>query len=499
MSAVPATGRVARRDAGVRLSARVRAVPAVLWAVFLVAFCCGTGWAVLTPPFQVPDETEHFAYVQYFAETGDLPGQSGRPRYSAEQTQAMRALGTTAIIGRSTIGVRDDPSDASLKPADRAPRGDGGGPMGASQQPPLYYVLAAVPYRLFTWASLPARILAVRMLSVLFFAAAATVAAALTAELLPKLAVAPLVGGMAIALQPVMGFIAGGVSPDALLSLVAVTLLLVMVKGLRRPSPGAVAAIALVTGAALVTKLTAVAFVPAAALAILIIVWRLRREGEARRTLAVAIAAGVLLPLVYAVWTTAIGRGLVPEGASTATLPLDRIRAPSSLEEASYIWQLYLPRVPWQTNLFGFWPPADLWLRGLLGVYGWLDYSVPGWLFNVGKVVTVAILALCASAALQRWRALRRHWVEIVVLGVFAVGLGLVIGFAGYEYRRTTGFLFEQARYLFPVAGLGAVIAALATAGLGRRPTPYVAALLLGTFAALEVSGVLLTFARYYG
>ena len=503
VSAVPTPTRGFRRADGVRrLLARVREIPPVFLAVFLVALCCGAGWAVLTPPFQVPDETEHFAYAQYFAETADLPGRSGRPRYSEEQLRAMRALTTTAIIGRSNIRVRDDPSDKSLDPSERASRDNGGGPMGASPQPPLYYMLASVPYRMFAWADLPARLLAMRLLSVVFFAVAAAVAAALAAELLPGLAVAPVVAGLAIALQPVMGFIAGGVSPDALLSLIAVTLLFVVVRGLRRPSLRAAAAIAVTTGTGLVTKVTAVALVPGAALAILVVVWRLRqRRGnrEARRALGAAITAGVVLPLTYAVWTFVIGRGLLPAGASTALLPMDQIKAPSSLEEASYIWQLYLPRVPWQTDLFGFWPPADLWLRGLLGVYGWLDYSVPAWLFNIGKDVTVVVLALCASAAALSWRKLRARAVELAVLGVFALGLALVIGIAGYDYHRNTGFVFEQARYLFPLAGLGATAAGLATAGLGRRFAPFIAVVLVGLFAALEISGVLLTFARYYG
>jgi 4-amino-4-deoxy-L-arabinose transferase-like glycosyltransferase len=485
-----------------RLGASVRAVPLTFRLVFAVALCCGAGWALLTPPFQAPDETEHFAYVQYFAETGDLPGQAARPGYSQEQGEAMQGLRTRAVIGRQFIKAPVDPSDHALAPSERASRSDGGGPTSASQQPPVYYVVASVPYRLFAWADLPTRLLAIRLLSAVFFAATALTAAALAAELLPSLRPAPVVAGLAIALQPVMGFIGGGVSPDAMFAFVGALLLLLVVRGLRRPSPKAAAAIALTGSAAAVTKLNAVGLVPGTVLAVLVVVWRLHRNAgtaEARRAILSALVAGLALPLLYAVWTVAIGRGILPAGRSTPTLPAERVRPPSSPEELSYIWQLFLPRVPWQTDLFGFWPPADLWLRGLLGTYGWLDYTVPGWIFAVGKVVTVVMLGFAASALAQQWRHVYRRWVEIIVLGLFCIGMALVIGAAGYSYRRTTGFLFEQARYLFPLAGVGAVIAALSAMGLGRRAAPYVAAVLIGLFAALEISGVLLTYVRYYG
>jgi hypothetical protein len=189
----------------------------------------------------------------------------------------------------------------------------------------------------------------------------------------------------------------------------------------------------------------------------------------------------------------------MPQGQSTPMLPAENIPARSYREMASYIWQLFLPRVPWQMDHFGNWPPQDIWLRGLLGTYGWLDYAVPAWLFALGKKIAWALVVLVACAAVQHWRGLWRNRAEIAVLAAFALALALVIGFGGYEYRRTTGMVFEQARYLFPVAGLYAVVVAFACLGLGRRVAPGLAIGLVTLFALHEVSGILLTYARYYG
>ena len=43
----------------------------------------------------------------------------------------------------------------------------------------------------------------------------------------------------------------------------------------------------------------------------------------------------------------------------------------------SYTVQLYLPRLPWQTDLIPQVPVYNLWFVGLVGRFGWLDYSFP--------------------------------------------------------------------------------------------------------------------------
>jgi len=51
----------------------LRRIPTAAWVCALVAFVSAACWSFITPPFQVPDEPAHFAYVQQLAETGKLP------------------------------------------------------------------------------------------------------------------------------------------------------------------------------------------------------------------------------------------------------------------------------------------------------------------------------------------------------------------------------------------------------------------------------------------
>ena len=49
-------------------------------------------------------------------------------------------------------------------------------------------------------------------------------------------------------------------------------------------------------------------------------------------------------------------------------------------DEINYIWQLYLPRLPGMFNDFpGLSTTTQLWFRGYVGLYGWLDTPFPGW------------------------------------------------------------------------------------------------------------------------
>ena len=65
------------RDSSSRTSA-LRRVPSAAWVCALVAFLNAVCWSILSPPFQVPDEPAHFAYVQQLAEAHQLPPWAAR-------------------------------------------------------------------------------------------------------------------------------------------------------------------------------------------------------------------------------------------------------------------------------------------------------------------------------------------------------------------------------------------------------------------------------------
>jgi 4-amino-4-deoxy-L-arabinose transferase-like glycosyltransferase len=485
----------------------LKRVPRVAIAVFLVALLNGLAWSLLTPPFQVPDEPSHFAYAQQLAETGHRAGRPGRPESSSEQTEAMTAMGTFGIIGRplvrppATHAASDRANQAISRAANDAPRDNGGGLSTASSQPALYYALEAVPYTAFTWASLPERLGAMRVLSALMFAVSAALCGLLAAELLPGRRWVPVVAGLAIALSPYTAFVASGVNPDALLLLMGTALLFVVVRALRRGLTRARAiALGLLVGLGVLTKLTFLAFLPGAVLALAVLLWRDRREvGNTVAVAALAVVAGVAPLVVYAAYAAISGGGLkTVGGGGTAPLPADQIKPFNAREFASYIWQLYLPRFHFQVDQLGFSAPYEIWIKGFAGRFGWLDFQVPEWIVRIARDVIFVGLALIAVALVRLRQGVRRHWVELVVLGSFAAGLAFAIAKKGYDYHRETGLIFEQARYLFPIAGLYAAAVALAVSALGRKAAPVLAVLAVALFAVHDAVGVMTTMARYY-
>ena len=95
------------------------------------------------------------------------------------------------------------------------PSGEGGA-SAVTNQPPLYYALEAIPYKLASGATLLDRLALMRLLSALMAGATALLTFLFVRECLPSRPWAWTVGGLGAALVPLLGFVSGGVNPDAL-------------------------------------------------------------------------------------------------------------------------------------------------------------------------------------------------------------------------------------------------------------------------------------------
>jgi hypothetical protein len=478
----------------------------------LAATMVGVCWSLVTPPFHVPDETTHFSYVQYLAETGSPPNDPKSPAvYSTEEGSLLGALKFDIVVGRPTDrGVWSSLEQKRLRAVQDAslPRDDGNGITNTTSQPPLYYALGSVVY----WAS-PShdeltRLWLIRVLGA-FLAGVTTLFVFLfLRELLPRQPLAWTAGGMAVAFQPIFGFTSAGVNSDALLFVAAAMLFWAVAKGFAGGldvTSGSMLGIATALG--LLSKVNFLAFLPGATIAVLVLLVRAKRgrRGPAVRG-AGAFAALVVVPaLVYivlnvVVWdrpwwaqslqaqATTVGDG----NGVAAGIPIS--------QQLGYVWQLYLPRLPFMFDQFpGSFPPYDSWWKRTFGVFGWVDYTFPNWAFSLGFVIFIAFATL-ALIGLWRSRAVvSGRGAEIGVLAVMALLFLLELGLFGIRYRTDTGFEFEQGRYLMPLLPLYALVPALAIRGVGRRlagPTAVVIVLL--TFGH-TVFSLLLTLSRFYG
>jgi len=476
-----------------------------------VAILNTTLWGILVPPFEVPDENAHVAYVQYLAETGRLPSAApGQPPYSPEINATLDAVGFPAIPGHpnNRVPPRETQRRALQALRQGAPSRVGSGDAtSATNNPPLYYALEAAVYRASPTTDLLTRLALMRILSALLAGATALFAALFVRELLPGTAWAWTAAGLVVALQPLFGFISSGVNNDALLYCASAAMFFGLARMLRR---GVTTKRALFVGLAfsggVLAKATMIAFAPAVGLAFVLVIAQARpgTRRAATRAVAYGIAAVGVPVIAYALaskfaWDRPVwGAGFAP-AATGEKAPL--IADAGSIREAiSYVWQLFLPKLGVLTTLHPTPdPPRTIWFDGFVGQFGWLDYGFPVWVYDVASSVALAVIALAGTTLIRRLPAVAHRRCELVTFALAAVGLMVVIGLAGYQYWLVSGHQrFEQARYLLPLLPLyGAVVALALRASRRAGPTLAVCAVVIAT--GWSVYAQILTVLRYHG
>jgi 4-amino-4-deoxy-L-arabinose transferase-like glycosyltransferase len=487
------------------LRAAWRRVPSAGYWCALVAFLAAAAWSLTTPPFHVPDETAHVAYAQHLAENGTIPNDPGGRVFSDDQASLLDALQFPATVGKPNGTIWYEIQDSAVQSVESQPhlRGNGGGKQSNSNQPPLYYALTVPAYYAGgAVGGLLDRLAFMRLVSALL-AACTTLFVYL---FLRELFVEPwawAVGALAVAFQPVFGFISGGVTPDTLLATASAALFFLLARTFNRGLTlrrGSGIGLALAVGA--LAKLNFLALIPGALLGLGVLVWcsreRLRALAGAASAVAILAAASVTYILLnLLVWDRSAWGG----GETTATVNAGVSHAAAGLgltSQIGYTWQLYLPRLPFMNDQFGYFPPYTTWFKGWIGVFGWLDTSFPGWAYQVALGIAVPIVVLAVVALVRRRGVLIARWAELLVYAVLAVGLLAAVGFSGIRYRHDTGNVFEQARYLLPLLPLYGALIALAALGAGRRFGRHVGAVLVLLAIGHTVFSLLLVSSRFY-
>jgi 4-amino-4-deoxy-L-arabinose transferase-like glycosyltransferase len=478
----------------------LRRIPAAGWLCALIACLNGVAWSVVSPPFQVVDESSHYAYVQRLAETGRLPSTAGENFPRAEAT-ALYWLHNAAVLEHPYVRtISTEAGQRKLErelavPAKRTGSTDGG---VAASQPPLYYALETIPYDFATSGTVLDRLVLMRLLSTLFGGLTGLFGYLFLRELLPSTPWAWTVGGLAVAVEPLLGMISGSVNPDALLFADCAALFFCLARAFRRGlSRRLAAALGAVLAVGFLTKLTFLALLPGALLGLVALGLReVRRTSKAAalRSLAFALGIAASPSLLYVAVNLLSGRpamGVLGNGISLAGNG-------SLTRELSYIWQFYLPRLPGMTPYFhGFLPLKIYWLRGVVGLYGWLDTAFPMWVYNLALIPAAVIAALTLRALFLARGVLRSRAVEFGVYAVMALGLLLTIGADDFINKQPGEY--AEPRYLLPLVALWGAVAALAARGAGRRWGPVAGALIVTLALAHSIFGQLLDIARYYG
>jgi 4-amino-4-deoxy-L-arabinose transferase-like glycosyltransferase len=489
------------------MSARhmLRRIPRAAWIAGVIAFLNAACWSIVTPPFQVPDESSHFAYTQQLAENDQLPT-SGASDYSPEERVVLKDL--------HHHEVRSSPENHTISSSIEQLRlhedlerhlsrhGDGG--VGGSYSgPPLYYLLEAVPYGVGSGGTLLDQLALMRLLSALMAGLATVFVFLFVRETLPAVPWAWTVGGLTVALTPLLAYISGAVNPDSMLAAVSAAIFYCLARAFRRGLTRTLAvAIGALTAVGFLTKLSFIGLAPGVILGLIVLTVRAARTSGGRaagRSLGIALAIAASPLCVYILANLVSGHPVL--GIVSSTLKLGGWGR-SIFDEISYIWQFYLPRLPGMINPFpGLSTTRQLWFDRSVGYYGWLDTSFPVWVDNVALVPAGLIAFLCVRALVTIRTALRQRLVELVVYGVIGVGVMALIGASAYYGNNSNGAstTFAEPRYLLPMLPLLGAALALAARGAGRRFGPPVGALIVVLFLTHDILSQLLVVSRFYG
>jgi 4-amino-4-deoxy-L-arabinose transferase-like glycosyltransferase len=481
--------------------ADVRSIPRAAWICGLIACLNAACWSLITPPFQVPDEPSHFAYVQHLAETGQRPSVTGFS-FSPEEQTTLQALRQELVqYSPQNHPIFTKAAQQQLEQTLAHPLPGTSPDAGfATSEPPLYYALETIPYFAGSPGTLLDRLALMRLLSALYTGVTALFVFMFLREALPRERWAWTVGGVGVAFSPLLALVGGAVNPDSLLCAVAAMLFYCLARGFRRGlTPRLAACLGAVIAAGLVTKLNFIGLVPGALLGLLLLSARLRRRSlrDAYRCLGLSLAIAASPFCVYVADNLLAGRAAdLPVSGGVSSI----IGNGSLLKASSYVWQFYLPRLPGMHNYFpGVFTTRQLWIDGFVGLYGWTDTVFPAWVDSAALAPLALLAVLLLRALLKARRRLFDRRAELISYAAIAGGLLILIGASDFvSYPRETG-TFAQPRYLLPLIALYGAGLALAARGAGRRWGPVAGAAIVVVLIAHDLASQLLEISRFYG
>jgi hypothetical protein len=485
------------------VKARQARLPALAWVIVALTFFHGAAWAVLTPSFQGADEIVQMGYVQYVAEKGVPPTRTVRGAgFSKDAGEAIDKIPWSTGGDPSWSKGASDRLQRALDRIDDRPqnRTDRDAAGYQSGNPPLYGYLMAVPYHVAGWlgGDVLDRMTAVRLATSLLGALAVLFVILFLRELFPRRRVAWYAGGLAVALQPLFGWLIGSVNNDVLVVVSGSGLLWLVTRAFRR---GMTVKLALGLGAivavGLLAKVSAYGLAAVLAWSLLLLVVRDRARWRTVVLLAALALVVAVVPIgIVTVVRSAQAIAVAPSWAG------DGPKAARSLRDlVSYVWQFWLPRLPFMTEEFPGYPRYPVWdtyIQGFAGRFGWFQYGFSPKASKLMVWVLGGIVALSAVTAVRSRGAVRRNLPLLAALIGGGIGFALMVNIAGWGYRLDAGLNFEQTRYLFPMIGLyGAAVAAAVLAFPARwRPGATAVVAVAASLHVIAAWG--LTLLRYY-
>jgi 4-amino-4-deoxy-L-arabinose transferase-like glycosyltransferase len=489
------------RVAARRSLAEVRRVPVPLALLLACAFALGTAWSLVTAPLQSFDEPDHLAYALHLGQTGSPPTvTTGNETYNPAESRAMFGLGLRRMV--QNVAVRPPWRAADKRAFDRfedalpdGAKAHGAGPNPLGKNPPLFYVYEGAVSRIAPGGFFD-ELWFMRIANVLILLGAVAFAWLLAAELFRRTLPRVVMGGV-VALQPVLGQIAGIVNSDALLTAMYLALTWMSVRTYRRGiTTRRLVALGAFAGACVLTHGRGVAAIPAFLLAVAVLLVRHRPWSKAGVRSVLAGAATLAAAVIaYRVYTAAAGPGGALYGGEVSFAS----SGASIRGFLSNVWQFYFPHLesmgPRLGPAYGF---RQVWVGTLFGSFGSYEVNLASSVVDAVQVILVAGALAVLAVLANRWERAKAQWGEIVLVAGPAVFLLGLLHLASYRALLGAPDPLITGRYLLPLLGAIGAAAAVLVEALPRRAGAALAGALLTGLALMSLSGIALTLARTY-
>ena len=485
---------------------RLATVPRPLTLLLAAAALLSIGWDMALPPFQGPDESGHFAYIQHLAETGQTPSvTTGGSPNSTEEQDALIWLNLGPLTGNLTARPAWGPADLSLwhqveRGMPRGSRTNGSGPNPLAKNPPLYPAAMSIPYRLLVWLPLLKRLFILRLFNALCYFATVALTWLIAGEILGAVRWKQTLAAGVVAFEPELSFLSAVINADNLLIALTTAFMLAALRVVKRgPTMGRVLAASTLAAAAVLTHGRGLVTLPVLFVA-LCVAWLVHRPAP-RETLRRGLAALGTLGVAFLAYLTlgrATGSGSVYGGQ------VGELNSGTSFNVRQFlssIYQFYFPKlVSLQPRIGPAYGYRQVFIETFYGTFGSLEVVFKARIYDALQVFSALGLVGLYTACMTRLRALWRQWPLVLVMLTLLVTTLFFLHYVSYRALLGNGGSdpLIVGRYLLPMISLFGLAVAFTVGSLPRRAAPFVAAVILAAGILLSLTGIGMTAARFY-
>ena len=399
----------------------VRSKSSLLMLIIVAYLVIGILYAVKTPPWQMPDEPAHYNYIKYLAENYRLP---------------VLQMGDYPHDYLEEIKAKQFPPEMSIEPL-----------RYEFHQPPLYYVLATIVYKLFA-----GRLLPLRLLSVLLGCCLLWVAYRIAKEIFPRDEALALGTTAFVAFVPMHIAITTAVNNDTLAELILAVILWMLVRYVRDGDEGIgrFVGLGVLIGLGLLTKITTLVAIPLALAAVLVREGWLERhrestlraralKGEAFARRFLLLASCILLPALLLALPWFLRDVLVYGGFDIFGLQRHDAIVIRQPRTAKWLVQLGATRFAKEFILTTF--------RSFWAQFGWMGILVDQRIYLILALLCAVVGLGLVLFVIRNVRQRTLSSPQRMALGLLA--LSALLTFLSYLWYNLK-FVQHQGRYLFP-------------------------------------------------